>query len=182
ALELYRGELLPADRYEEWAVVPRRELENEFVSGLTELGALHESNGALAAAIETARRLVGADPLQEDAHATLIRLYALAGRRSDAIRQFEQLAQILDQELGTEPGPGAQRLYEEVRARQGAEPDLTADLWERVGDLRIAAGDATGAAKAFSQSLAAGDLGSTARVERKGAEAWLMQHRPGQPP
>jgi DNA-binding SARP family transcriptional activator len=178
ALDVYRGELLPDDRYEEWAVAPRRELANEFVSGLTELVGLQESGGDLAAAMATARRLIEADPLQEEAHVALMRLYALTGRRSEAIRQFEQLVQILDEELGAEPGPGALRLYEEVRARQGVDPHLNADLWERVGDLRIAAGDATGAANAFAQSLAAGDLGSTVRVERKCAEAWLMQHRP----
>ena len=34
-----------------------------------------------------------------------MRLYALAGRRGDALRQYEHLVRLLDEELGTEPGP-----------------------------------------------------------------------------
>jgi hypothetical protein len=56
---------------------------------------------------------------------------------------------------------------------------LTADLWERVGDLRMLSGDATGSAKAFTLALDAGGVLSTvARFERKCAGAWLMKHRP----
>ena len=179
ALAIYRGELLPDDRYEEWATAPRRELTGEYVSALEELVGLQEATGDLGAAVESARRLVAADPLREESHVALMRLDALTGRRTDAVREYEQFAQLLDEELGTEPGPDAQRLYEEVRARQSAEPELTAGLWERVGDLRVAAGDAVGAAKAFGQALVvAVDDESSARLERKCAEAWLMQHRP----
>ena len=86
---------------------------------------------------------------------------------------------MLDEELGTEPGPDTQRLYEEIRARRAGEPELSADLWERVGDLRLLSGDAVGAAKAFGQALDAGGAAeSRAPIERKCAEAWLMQHRP----
>jgi DNA-binding SARP family transcriptional activator len=178
AVAIYHGELLPDDRYEEWATAPRRELTGEYVSALSELVGLQEAAGELAAAVESARQLVAADPLREESHVALMRLDTLTGRRTDAVRQYEQFAQLLDEELGTEPGPDAQRLYEEIRARQSEEPELTAGLWERVGDLRVAAGDAVGAAKAFAESLAVAlDDESSARLERKCAEAWLMQHR-----
>jgi DNA-binding SARP family transcriptional activator len=179
ALAVYRGELLPDDRYDEWAVRPRRDLHAEFVSALAELVALLEARGEINAAIDTARRLVGAEPAREEGHALLIRLYALAGRRSDALRQYELLLQVLDEELGTQPGPDVQRLYEEIRARRADEPELASDLWERVGDLRVMSGDAVGATKAFELAReSAPAVDASARLERKGAEAWLMQHRP----
>ena len=179
ALELYQGELLPEDRYDDWAGAPRRELHVEFLAGLGELAGLLEAGGELDAATEVMRRLVAAEPTREESHAGLIRLYALTGRRGDALGQYEQLVRLLDEELGTEPGPDTQRLYEEIRARRAGEPELSADLWERVGDLRVLSGDAVGAAKAFGQALAAGGAAeSTAPIERKCAEAWLMQHRP----
>src|SRR5262249_19869713 len=85
----------------------------------------------------------------------------------------------LDGELGTEPSPATQRLHEEIRSRQADEPELSAELWERVGDLRTVSGDHAGAAKGYESALSAGPPpASTARVERKCAEAWLMQHRP----
>jgi len=179
ALELYGGDLLPDDRYEDWAQAPRRDLAGTFVDALSELAALQEAAGELAAALETARRLVTADLLREESHVTLMRLFALSGRRTDAVRQYERLEQLLDEELGTSPGADAQRLCAEIRSRHDAEPELAADLWERVGDLRIIAGDAVGAANAYTQSLAASmDEAARSRVERKCGEAWLMQHRP----
>jgi DNA-binding SARP family transcriptional activator len=179
AIGLYGGELLPEDRYEEWAIPVRRELHLEFLAALTEQAALLEASGNLEAATDAVRRLVAADPIGEEGHAALMRLYALAGRRPDALRQYEHLCRTLDEELGTEPGPATQRLYEEIRARQADEPELSAELWERVGDLRTLSGDHAGAAKAFELALAAASVSeSMARIERKCAEAWLMQHRP----
>jgi DNA-binding SARP family transcriptional activator len=115
ALDLYQGELLPEDLYEEWAVAARRELHIDFLAGLTELAALLEACGDAAAATHAVRRLVTADPTGEDANASLIRLYALAGRRADALRHYDHFRQLLDQELGTEPGPATQRICEELR-------------------------------------------------------------------
>ena len=71
-----------------------------------------------------------------------------------------------------------QRLREEINSRHIEEPELNAELWERVGDLRVLAGDGAGAAKAFAKALDAGITEGSARIERKCAEAWLMQHRP----
>lgn len=181
ALDLYRGELLPDDAYEEWATAPRRELHLQYLAALTEVVALLEARGELEAATEAASRLVVADPSGEEGHAALMRLYALAGRRSDALRQYEHLQRTLDEELGAEPGPAVQRLYEEIRSRRSGEPELSADLWERVGDLRSVSGDHEGAAKAFGQALDAAPGGAStgaARLERKCADAWLMRHRP----
>jgi DNA-binding SARP family transcriptional activator len=180
AVGLYRGELLPDDRYEEWTLVSRRELHVEFLDALAELASLLEAQGDIASATDAARRLIAAEPTREESNLTLIRLYALAGRRADALRQYETFVEVLDEELGVEPGAETQRLYEEIRARDAAEPELTTDLWERVGDLRVMSGDAAGAAKAFGLALDAGGAppdGSAARIERKCGEAFLMQHR-----
>jgi DNA-binding SARP family transcriptional activator len=179
ALDLYRDGLLPDDLYEEWTEGTRRELHLEFLAALEDLAGLLEARGDLDGATEVVRRLLVAEPLREESHVALIRLCALAGRRGEALRQYEHLARLLESELGTEPSPETQRLYEEIRARQADEPELTADLWERVGDLRVLSGDAAGAAKAFGLALDAGSTtGAAARLERKCAEAWLMQHRP----
>lgn len=179
AVEIYRNGLLPEDRYEEWAVGARDELNREFREVLEELATLLEARGELDAATDIARRLVAADPLREESHAGLMRLYALSGRRSDALHQYQQLQELLESELGVEPSAETQRLYEEIRARQSHAPELSAELWERVGELRMLSGDAAGSAKAFELALDAGAAAaSLAGLERKCADAWLMQHRP----
>ncbi|HET7744523.1 MAG TPA: BTAD domain-containing putative transcriptional regulator [Gaiellaceae bacterium] len=173
AIALHRDGLLPDDRYEEWAIGPREELQLEYLSLLEEQAALLESRGDLPGATRALSLLIVADPLREDAHVGLMRLYALAGRRADAMRQFEHLRE----ELGTEPGLAAQRLYEEVRARQTGEPELTSELWERVGDLRVGSGDVAGAAAAFQLAIeSAGSSDASARLHRKTAGAWLVHH------
>jgi DNA-binding SARP family transcriptional activator len=179
ALEIYREGLLPGDAYEEWAAEPRDELHRDYVAVLDELATLLEARAELESAVEVARCLVAAEPLREESHVTLLRLQALAGRRGEALRTYEELRALLDKELGTQPAPQTQRLAEEIRARQALDPELTAQLWERVGDLRTLSGDALGAAKAYSLALdTVPELGATGRLERKCAEAWLMQHRP----
>lgn len=180
ALEIYSGDLLPDDLYEDWAAVARRELHEDHVASLTEWCALLETDGDIEEAIEAGRRLAEAEPTREESHILLMRLYGLAGRRNDALRQYDRLVEVLDQELGVEPSVTAQRLREEINASRAEEPELTAELWERVGDLRVLAGDGAGAAKAFDRALGAdtSDSGVAARIERKCAEAWLMQHRP----
>lgn len=179
AIDLYRDGLLPEDPYEEWAIEPRDEFHLEFLAILEELAALLEARGDLDEATRIVRRLVAAEPLREESHAWLIRLHALAGRRGEALRQYEHLRELWSDELGSEPSPETQRLYEEVRGRQAFEPELTSDLWERVGDLRVLSGDAAGAAKAFGLALeAAGSSDAAVRLQRKSAGAWLMQHRP----
>ena len=179
ALDAYRGELLPDDRYEEWAEGPRRDLHLELVAGLTELAGLLEAGGDVDGAAVVVRHLVSVEPTGEEGHVSLIRLYALGGRRADAMRQYERLAEVLDVEMGTEPSPGTQRLYEEIRTRRADEPELSAELWERVGDLRVTSGDAAGAAKAYEKAIAVGAPPTAmARIERKCGEAWLMRHQP----
>ena len=179
AVALYREGLLPYDLYEEWSEGPRRELHLEFLAALEDLAGLLEARGNLDEAVDVVRRLIAAEPLREESHIAFMRLCALAGRRGEALRQYEYLTQVLESELGTEPSPEAQQLYEEIRARHADEPELTADLWERVGDLRVLAGDASGAARAFELAIDARTTAQErARLERKSAEAWLMQHRP----
>jgi len=179
ALELYREGLLPEDRFEEWAIATRDELHAEYVAILQELAGLLEARGELESAIRIARRLAAADPLSESGYLELMRLQALAGRRGEALREYERLRDALETELGMQPSAEAQQLYEEVRAGQAAEPDLNAELWERVGQLRVIAGDAAGAVKAFSLALETGAPPAAAgRLHRQAAQARLMQHDP----
>jgi DNA-binding SARP family transcriptional activator len=123
ALDLHGDGLLPEDRYEDWAIAPREELRLEYVLLAEELAGLLESRGDVAGAIRAVGRQVAAEPLVEEPHLRLMRLYALAGRRGEALREYEHLCDLLSRELGREPGPEVQRLYEEVRARQTTEPE-----------------------------------------------------------
>jgi predicted ATPase/DNA-binding SARP family transcriptional activator/DNA-binding CsgD family transcriptional regulator len=114
ALNLYAGELLPRDPYEEWAELPRESLRQLFLSLLVELGRLHEERGEYGAGIEALRRAVVEEPTREEAHIGLIRLYALSGRRGEALGQYERLEKTLSRDLAAEPGVAGRRIYEQI--------------------------------------------------------------------
>ena len=115
AIDLYAGELLPEDRYEGWAEERRGQLKGLYLSLLTELAALHEERGEYAAAVESLRRVVAEEQTEEGAHVGLMRLYALSGRRREALGQYERLRVVLSRTFGTEPGAEATRLRQEIR-------------------------------------------------------------------
>ena len=114
AIELYSGELLPEDRYEEWAEERRGELHKTYLSLLVELSRLYEVREDLGLAIEALQRAVVGEPTHEGAHTGLIRLYALSGRPGEALAHYERLREDLLREFATEPGAEIQRIYKEV--------------------------------------------------------------------
>jgi len=116
ALDLYAGELLPGDRYEEWAEKHRRRLRETYLSLLLGLARLHEDRADYDSAAEVLRRSVGEDPTREEAHVGLMRLYALKGSKGEALAQYGRLEAILLTELGTKPAASSRALKEEIAA------------------------------------------------------------------
>ena len=114
AIELYTGELLPEDRYEEWAEDRRENLRGTYLALLSELSMLYQEREEYGRAIQALRNLLSEEPADEEAHAGLMRLYALSGRRGEALRQYELLEKALRRELGAEPGAENRRLREEI--------------------------------------------------------------------
>ena len=114
ALGLYGGELLPEDRYAEWAFARRETLHQEHLQLLLELAAIQERRRDFRTAILTLKQVVEIDPAHEEGHAGLMRLHALSGRRQQALRQYAALRRVLDQELSVQPGPETERLYREI--------------------------------------------------------------------
>jgi predicted ATPase/DNA-binding SARP family transcriptional activator/DNA-binding CsgD family transcriptional regulator len=116
AIDLYVGELLPEDRYEEWAEEPRRHLRETYLSLLLGLTRLYEERGDHESAVEALRRGVAEEPAREEAHVGLMRLYAHLGRKGEALAQYERLEEVLLRELSTEPSASSRALREEIAA------------------------------------------------------------------
>ena len=114
ALALYTGDLLPEDPYDDWAISRREALRQEYVHLLFELGKLLESRVEFPFAIETFRKILASDPLQEEAHYSLMHAYAMSGQRPLALSQFRTLKEVLNKELGAEPDLQSTLLYQEI--------------------------------------------------------------------
>jgi DNA-binding SARP family transcriptional activator len=116
ALAGYRGELLPGS-CEPWILQERRFLGEAYLEGLHQLVTALEQDGELERALEVARQAVSTDPLRDEAHFDLMRLYAAAGQPSAVLRQYQELERLLRQELGEPPSGAARALADELRQR-----------------------------------------------------------------
>jgi predicted ATPase/DNA-binding SARP family transcriptional activator/DNA-binding CsgD family transcriptional regulator len=114
AVELYAGELLPEDRYEEWAEARRRGLREAYLALLLDVAAIYEESGDYDPAAETLRKVLAEEPTREEAHAGLMRVHALSGDRAAALSCYERMRETLERELGTEPGTSSAVLCEEI--------------------------------------------------------------------
>lgn len=122
ALTWYDGELLPADRYEEWAA-DRREL-------------LHLRRLDMLRIAGDWRELAEADPTDEHAHVQLMRAHLADGAHSAAVRQFERLERVLDRELGASPGDAALLVRQEAFQTRPRRHDGVDDLLATLADLQ----------------------------------------------
>jgi DNA-binding SARP family transcriptional activator len=92
----------------------------------------HTAQGNREAALPYARRWLALDPLHEPAHRQLMQLYAQTGRRSAALRQYEECVRILDEELGLAPAEETTALYEQIRTMPPAESAVALVLAELI--------------------------------------------------
>jgi DNA-binding SARP family transcriptional activator len=116
ARSLWTGEPLPEERYADWATSYRERLIDQYIAVLTGLCDLHEQRGDHLGAAETARQLVGLDPLNEDGHRALMTAYSRTGRRGHALRQYLECRRALVDELGVEPAEATSRLQARILA------------------------------------------------------------------
>jgi DNA-binding SARP family transcriptional activator len=114
ALDIYTGELLPDDRYADWAARPREALRDLHLQLLSELALVHQQRGKNAAAIDTLSRLVAEEPTHEEACASLMRLHAASGQRWAALRDYAHLRSALRDELDLQPAASITELYARI--------------------------------------------------------------------
>lgn len=113
---LYQGELLPSC-YEDWITPLRQQLHQAVMTALERLITLLENQRAYTAGIEYARRLLTFDPLEEKSYQRLMRLHALDGDYTGALRVYQDCVAMLQNELEVEPAAETQDLYERLRRR-----------------------------------------------------------------
>jgi DNA-binding SARP family transcriptional activator len=114
AIARYSGQLLPEDRYEEWTLGPRFSLDQLHLSLVLQLAGSLEQRGALAPAASRLREALLAAPANEDLHRSLMRLYALGGRRHQALRQYELCREALARELDAGPDAQTEALHDAI--------------------------------------------------------------------
>jgi DNA-binding SARP family transcriptional activator/predicted ATPase len=132
AVSLYTNEFMAgfslpdSPQFDEWQFFQRESLNRSLGDALQKMVYWHTAQGDYEAAIEYARRWLALDNLFEQAHRQLMQLYAWSGQQGAAIRQYEQCQRLLLKEIGVEPEEETFELYEAIKTRQLAPPDLDA--------------------------------------------------------
>ena len=141
AAALYRGVFLAgfslqeSPEFENWSQTERATLERQYLEALDALIEECAARGAYSDAIAYARRYLATDELAEQIHRRLIGLYAQAGERSAALRQYESCAAILERELGVTPLPETQATYQAILDGQSAIEHLAPLSWATLPTL-----------------------------------------------
>jgi DNA-binding SARP family transcriptional activator len=120
ALALYRGDFLAeftladAPAFDDWAAAEREHYRRLAMRGWAALARRRELARDWSAALDALERAIAFDPLQEDAQRAAMRLHYLSGDRAGAIRRYEQLRRLLDDELGVPPLDETRALYDAI--------------------------------------------------------------------
>jgi DNA-binding SARP family transcriptional activator len=116
AIKLYHGDLLEGLGHECFAA-ERERLSDRYEDALARVAEQRLEAGDPAAAQAIAEQLLARDPLREEAHAVVIAVHGLLGTRSQVIRQYRRLRDMLDRELGETPLPETEAIYRQALAR-----------------------------------------------------------------
>jgi len=110
ALDLYRGDLAEGLGHECFAA-DRERLSDLYEDALVGVAETRLEAGDVAGAREAATQALARDPLREEAHAVLIAAYGRAGTRSQVVRQYRRLCEVLRAELEVSPLPETDATY-----------------------------------------------------------------------
>jgi predicted ATPase/DNA-binding SARP family transcriptional activator len=128
AIDLYRGDFLAhlyvadAPAFDDWSAAMRENLHQRAVDSLRLIAEYHTTRGEYATAMPYARHLAEMEPWEEDVHAQLMRLLAWQGQRTAALRHYEAVRVVLDQELGIEPSAELEALRRQIEHAGGDRP------------------------------------------------------------
>ena len=113
ALELYQGDLLEGI-YEDWVLRAREQMRLMYLNGLATLMQVYRREQAYEKGLQVGQQILALDPLREEIHREMMRLYQASGQRALAVRQYELCRLTLLAELGIPPMEETQALYNQV--------------------------------------------------------------------
>ena len=127
-LELFQGDFLQdfylpdSAAFEDWATIQRESYRRLAMRGFHLLSKRYESQQNYSAALDAIDRALLIEPLQEDLQREAMRLVYLAGDRPGAIRRYDQLRKMLDEEMGVPPMKETRALYDAILLDKIARP------------------------------------------------------------
>jgi DNA-binding SARP family transcriptional activator len=112
-VSLYRDDILPGFT-DDWALREREMHRRMMLNSLGRLMQLSVLAHDHASAIRHAQDILDRDPLREDIHRELMRLFLVSGQRAMTLRQFELCRSALRKELAIQPMRETLAVYQQI--------------------------------------------------------------------
>src|SRR3954470_21337751 len=117
ALELFRGEFLAEDSYEDWAIESREEWQGRCLRVLSNLAECLALKGHYTEAVEACGRALEMDRYQEELYRRLMLYHYCAGEQALALQAYRRYDKTIKEELGVVPSPELAQLKAKIEAR-----------------------------------------------------------------
>lgn len=142
---VYRDDYLLEDLYEDWTLVRREELKDQYLMILTKLADACLRRGDAEGCILRCHKILQKDTCREDAYQRLMRCYHQLGQRSQALHWFDVCARTLSHELDVGPSEATLDLYQRIVTGQRLGPAGAGGLPRRIGRRPVVHGSVSGA-------------------------------------
>ena len=118
ARDVYQGDFLAEEPYEDWPVVLRERLRSDYLDMLDRLSQIYFNQAEYADRAALCQVILSHDDCREDAHCRLMQCYSRQNQRYLALRQYQVCVTALRTELEVDPAPSTVQLYERIRRRE----------------------------------------------------------------
>jgi predicted ATPase/DNA-binding SARP family transcriptional activator len=118
ARQLYRGDYLEEDPYEDWSLATREVLREHYLALLTNLAEAHARQGRYRRAISLCHEGLAIDNIREAVYRQLMLYHYCAGEQSLALKVYDECKCTLRGEIGVDPMPETISLYRQIQRRQ----------------------------------------------------------------
>jgi DNA-binding SARP family transcriptional activator len=115
AEELYQGDYMDEDRYEDWPTFQRQRLQTKYLELLQQLSRYYLQQDEYASCAAVCNKMLAVDPCHEQAHRWLMRCYSRQGQPYLARRQYHLCVERLREELDLPPTQDTEDLYGQIR-------------------------------------------------------------------
>jgi PAS domain S-box-containing protein len=116
AMCLYKGDYMANDVYADWCTVERDQFHESYLEMLAGMVDCYAACSRDSDAVRVCRIALVCDPIQERFHRLLMEYLVRLGRSDSAVAQYRTCQSILAKELGVDPLPETQLLYQQIVA------------------------------------------------------------------
>jgi DNA-binding SARP family transcriptional activator len=114
AEELYKGDYLADDVYEEWTLLRREALQDIYLNILSKIADNYLDVADYDSCIIYCLKILDKDTCREDAYQRMMRCYSRSGLRNRAIKWYEICRKAIKAELDAEPDINTSHLYHQL--------------------------------------------------------------------